>query len=182
VAVAAGRAYTRTTPRGGNVVWLRTADRSYYYAHLEKAAFSGRESVEAGEVLGYVGNSGNAITTPPHLHFGVYRRGHGAMDPLPRLAARVFEEAPMPVDFLPHYVRTHAGKLNLRAAPDTASKVLHQLDAGTILRTSAVRGEWLRVRTAANVSGWIHADYQEAAAAVGNWSPVAPTVLLDSLG
>jgi hypothetical protein len=181
VAVAAGRASARTTPRGGNVVWLRTADRSYYYAHLENAAFTGTREVSTGEVIGYVGNSGNAVSTPTHLHFGVYRRGYGAMDPLPRLAARVFDAAPEAVEFAPRHVRTHAGKLNLRAEPDTSSEVLGQLDAGSIVKTSAIRGDWLRVTTPADVSGWIHKAYQEDALPVGRWQAVAPTLLLDSL-
>ena len=182
VAVAAGRASARTTPRGGNVVWLRTSGRSYYYAHLEKAAFAGTRMVAAGEILGFVGNSGNAITTPTHLHFGVYRRGRGAMDPLPRLAARVFEQAPEALEFSPRHVRTHAGKLNLRAAPDRSAEVLQQLDAGSIVKTSAIRGEWLRVTTPANISGWIHKAYQEEPSSRGRWQAVAPTLLLDSLG
>lgn len=181
VAVATGRASTRTTPRGGNVVWLRTSKRSYYYAHLERAAFSGSREVEVGEILGYVGNSGNAITTPTHLHFGVYRRGHGAMDPLPRLAARLFETAPPVPEFSPRHIRTHAGKLNLRAAPDTSSNVLEQLDSGSILTASAVRGDWLRVTTPANVSGWIHEAYQEELSPLGRWRAVAQMPLLDSL-
>jgi murein DD-endopeptidase MepM/ murein hydrolase activator NlpD len=182
VAVAAGRASTRSTLRGGHVVWLRTPDRSYYYAHLERAAFTGFRNVEAGEILGFVGNSGNAITTPTHLHFGVYRRGRGAMDPLPRLAARVFEQAPKPPEFAPRHVRTHAGKLNLRAAPDTSAEVLQQLEAGSIVTTTAIRGDWLRVTTPASVSGWIHRAYQKDASSLGVWQAVAPTALLDSLG
>jgi hypothetical protein len=181
VAVAKGRATARTTPRGGNVVWLRTADRSYYYAHLERAAFNGTRTVSTGEVIGYVGNSGNAVTTPTHLHFGVYRRGYGAMDPLPRLAARVFDSIPEPPEFSPRHVRTHAGKLNLRAEPDRASEVLEQLDAGSIVRTSAIRGDWLRVTTPADVSGWIHKDYQDDAEPLGRWRVVAPTLLLDTV-
>jgi peptidoglycan LD-endopeptidase LytH len=35
-------------------------------------------------VVGYVGNTGNAARTPPHLHFGVYERG--AVDPWPFVA------------------------------------------------------------------------------------------------
>src|SRR5690606_17554280 len=138
-------------------------------------AFSGRRSVEAGEVLGYVGNSGNAITTPPHLHFGVYRRGRGAMDPLPRLAARIFEQPPEMLEFPPRHVRTHAGKLNLRVAPDTSSEILEQLDAGSIVKASALRGEWLRVSTPWKVSGWIHRNYQEEVSSVGRWQAAATT-------
>jgi hypothetical protein len=44
--------------------------------------------VRAGETLGFVGNTGNAITTPPHLHFGVHRLVPGSflgIDPVPFL-------------------------------------------------------------------------------------------------
>jgi murein DD-endopeptidase MepM/ murein hydrolase activator NlpD len=57
---------------GGNRLWLRDKDgNDFYYAHL--SAFSPLAvnglHVKAGAVLGFVGNSGDAITTPTHLHF-----------------------------------------------------------------------------------------------------------------
>lgn len=68
---------------GGNTVWtVGAGGRVYYYAHLEKYA----ENLKVGDevtidtVLGYVGTSGNAQGTPPHLHFGVYERS-GAINP-----------------------------------------------------------------------------------------------------
>ena len=47
----------------------------YYYAHLERYADGLREgqSVSRGQVLGYVGTSGNAPKNTPHLHFAVFR-------------------------------------------------------------------------------------------------------------
>jgi murein DD-endopeptidase MepM/ murein hydrolase activator NlpD len=74
-----------TNRLGGNVVWVWDPERrqSHYYAHLERQAVSLGQRVEAGDVVGYVGNTGNAITTPPHLHFGIYHRGEGPIDPLP---------------------------------------------------------------------------------------------------
>ena len=47
---------------------------AYYYAHLEHYADGLREgqTVAQGEVLGYVGTSGNAPANTPHLHFGVF--------------------------------------------------------------------------------------------------------------
>ncbi|HEX7831741.1 MAG TPA: M23 family metallopeptidase [Thermoanaerobaculia bacterium] len=61
-------------PKGGNCVWLTTEDgAAFYYAHLDRWApglYEGME-VRSGDLLGYVGNTGNAKTTPPHLHFGV---------------------------------------------------------------------------------------------------------------
>ena len=43
--------------------------------------------VAVGDTLGEVGNTGNAATTPPHLHFGIYGRG-GAVDPEPYVVGR----------------------------------------------------------------------------------------------
>lgn len=88
VAVAAGWAVPRRNELGGNTVFLNTPGVSYYYAHLERAAFDAPRPVAAGAVLGYVGNSGNAEATPPHLHFAIYRWGRGAIDPLPLLSER----------------------------------------------------------------------------------------------
>lgn len=65
-----------TTDRlGGNTVWVAGKPSTlYYYAHLDHFQKGLRvgDHVEAGDVLGYVGNTGNARTTPPHLHFGMY--------------------------------------------------------------------------------------------------------------
>jgi hypothetical protein len=103
------------------------------------------------------------------------------MDPLPRLAARVFDAAPEAPEFAPRHIRTRAGKLNLRAAPDTSSNVLAKLDAGSILKASALRGDWLRVTTPGNVSGWIHTAYQGEVSTLGRWPAIAQMPLLDSL-
>jgi murein DD-endopeptidase MepM/ murein hydrolase activator NlpD len=94
LAVADGRATPRENKLGGNTVWLSTPGVSYYYAHLERATVKSGERVRAGDVIGYVGNSGNAATTDPHLHFGIYRWGKGAVDPYPLLQARRFAEPP----------------------------------------------------------------------------------------
>jgi peptidoglycan LD-endopeptidase LytH len=87
VLAAAGGVVTSvgTNNLGGNVVWLWDPRRghSHYYAHLESQAVSIGQGVQAGDVLGYVGNTGNARTTAPHLHFGIYARGEGPIDPLP---------------------------------------------------------------------------------------------------
>ncbi|AWR85365.1 M23 family metallopeptidase [Meiothermus taiwanensis] len=69
--------------------------RRYYYAHLDRYAPGLQEGqrVTPQTLLGYVGNTGNARTTPPHLHFGVYagsRRtcDYRVIDPLPLLTDR----------------------------------------------------------------------------------------------
>jgi murein DD-endopeptidase MepM/ murein hydrolase activator NlpD len=79
-----------TLPISGNRLWLRTtAGDEFFYAHL--SAFSpdavdGRR-VKAGTVLGFVGNTGDAEPTPPHLHFEIHPGGGDAVDPHPILLA-----------------------------------------------------------------------------------------------
>ena len=86
VVAAADGWISSTSPNqlGGNVVWLWDPARGHtlYYAHLDRHAVSTGQPVSKGDVIGYVGNTGNARTTTPHLHFGIYRHGHGAIDPL----------------------------------------------------------------------------------------------------
>ena len=74
---------------GGKHVFVTGAGGlRYYYAHLDNwAEIAYGEKVTTSTILGYVGNTGNAITTPPHLHFGVYTAS-GAIDPLPLLIDR----------------------------------------------------------------------------------------------
>lgn len=75
---------------GGNFVYITGAGRTrYYYAHLDRIAegLSVGDEVTTDTLLGFVGNTGNAETTPPHLHFGMYRIGEPT-DPLPLLINR----------------------------------------------------------------------------------------------
>ena len=72
-----------TTTLGGKVVWQRLGllGQSIYYAHLDSQVVGSGQSVKKGEVLGFMGNTGNAKYTTSHLHFGIYT-GSGAIDPL----------------------------------------------------------------------------------------------------
>ncbi|MGI8599118.1 MAG: M23 family metallopeptidase [Chitinophagaceae bacterium] len=69
---------------GGKVVWMRPKDQNLnlYYAHLDQQLVTSGTTVKKGDTLGLMGNTGNAVTTSPHLHFGIYTMG-GAVDPLP---------------------------------------------------------------------------------------------------
>lgn len=75
-----------TNRLGGRVVWvLGPGGQRHYYAHLDHYAdVTAGMRIEAGRVLGYVGNTGNAAGTPPHLHYGIYEMG-GAINPYPLL-------------------------------------------------------------------------------------------------
>ena len=77
-----------TNRLGGLVVWVTgPGGQRHYYAHLDRYAdVEAGMRIEAGRVLGFVGNTGNAKGTPPHLHYGIYDVG-GAINPYPLLRA-----------------------------------------------------------------------------------------------
>lgn len=93
VAVADGQVGLHVEGRGGIAVVLSIPGISYYYAHLERTAVGDGQRVRIGDVLGYVGSTGNAQGSDPHLHFGVYEFGKGAVDPMPLLEERRFARA-----------------------------------------------------------------------------------------
>ena len=72
-----------TNTLGGLVIYTFGAGgRTYYYAHLSRyGRFKEGDFIKPGDVLGYVGNTGNARGTPPHLHFGVYEMDWTAVNP-----------------------------------------------------------------------------------------------------
>lgn len=81
VAVVAGNAMMKTSERGGNLVTLVGDDGNrYFYGHLS-AWEGGSRRVAAGEVIGYVGSTGQ--TNANHLHFGIYPGGGVAVNPYP---------------------------------------------------------------------------------------------------
>ncbi len=148
-ALATSRAYVRRVGEqrlGGNVVWLRDQERglSLYYAHLDSQAVEADTWVEPGEVVGYVGNSGNARTTPPHLHFAIY--SNGPVDPTNFL--RRPRSTPVAVSADAGRVGAWGatrGDSSLRARPSSRSDTLRRLDSGTPLRIWAATGSYYRV-------------------------------------
>jgi murein DD-endopeptidase MepM/ murein hydrolase activator NlpD len=87
VAAADGRLYRVGTLKiSGNRVWLRDSKGyRYFYAHLSDfaaASFNGAD-VKAGEIIGFIGSTGDAEQTPPHLHFEVHMPDGAVVDPTP---------------------------------------------------------------------------------------------------
>lgn len=168
VAAAPGRV-TRVgeTSLGGKVVWVWDEGRrqSMYYAHLDEQLVEAGRVVRAGDTLGLVGNTGNARGTPPHLHFGIYRRGHGPQDPLPYVR-RPDPEPARPagsLDRLGEWARTARAAAELRTGPADQALVVRRLDRSTALRVVGASGPWYRVMLPDSATGYIAASAVEAA-------------------
>ena len=76
---------------GQTVSVISSGGRIYYYAHLDSYApgIKVGDPVTTRSLLGFVGTTGNAQGTPPHLHFGVYTFGYSdAINPLPLITDR----------------------------------------------------------------------------------------------
>ncbi|KPK79074.1 MAG: hypothetical protein AMS25_13860 [Gemmatimonas sp. SM23_52] len=153
---------TRSNRLGGNVVWLRdNLGRTHYYAHLDTQVVRRGERVQAGDTLGFVGNTGNARTTPPHLHFGIYSRG--SFDPYPAL-----QQLPTtPVSFtgdrslIGEFVRVTRVGAPIQALPTTSSSILAELPLHTPLQVEAGTGAYYRVRSPDGTVGFVAARLTE---------------------
>jgi peptidoglycan LD-endopeptidase LytH len=89
VAVVAGSVFFQSDTLGGLAAYVEGNDgNTYYYAHLNDYVGGGR-SVSAGELIGHVGNTGDADGGPSHLHFEIRPGGPNglAIDPTPTVRA-----------------------------------------------------------------------------------------------
>lgn len=146
---------------GGKTVWLYDRDRDlrYYYAHLDEQLVRKGQWVNRGDVVGTVGNTGNARTTPPHLHFGIYDRG--AIDPYPFLQRTDELPAASPLRFSEPAMAMQVPKRGshyLRLSPEREGKVIRQLKNGEAVTGLGVTGRFWRVKTERGEIGYANFD------------------------
>lgn len=159
VIAAANGTVTRVSENklGGLVVMMRPEGKDYtlYYAHLDKQLATEGQQVFVGDTLGLMGKTGNAATTPPHLHFGIYA-SHGAVNPLPYVNPAVLVPPPVqaPLTNLNAIVRSKA-KAVLYERDEPASKALAILPAETVLHIEAAVSNWYKATLPNGQTGYI---------------------------
>ena len=144
---------------GGRYVWLYDSKRSMYlyFAHLETREVERGDKVSAGQLIGTVGNTGNAKSTPPHLHFGIYR--NGPIDPFHFIAG---------TDTIPDKIRGDTlllGKMVrairpsvLRTSPSAVTRFTDTLQTDSMVTVTALTGNLCRVQLPDGSFGYMEAD------------------------
>ncbi len=161
LAVGPGRvSLTGTNRLGGKVVWVTDTQKgyNYYYAHLDSQLVRPGMRVNAGDTIGMIGNTGNAATTPPHLHFGIYAFGRRSIDPYV-----FFHRTEMPSIDSVHinqlagkWALTTAPRTNFRSAPGMDADINSSLSASTPLKIRGITGNWVRVELPEGDRGYIY--------------------------
>src|SRR5690606_2776221 len=141
---------------GGKQVWVRDQKRNWhlYFAHLDSQLVSNLQRVNPGDTLGLVGNTGNARTTAPHLHFGIYQSG--AINPFPAIETEFVLASQLQEQDLPQLMEVNTSQVNLRTQPSTKSEVISQLKANTPVFILAATSEWFQVETVEGVTGFLY--------------------------
>ncbi|MGV3760504.1 MAG: M23 family metallopeptidase [Actinomycetota bacterium] len=139
---------------GGLTVKVYMEDGTYFYlAHLSGLVdgFTDGMAVKTGDIVGYVGDSGNARGTSPHLHIGIYPRGGPAVDPKPILDG-FLQEA---MDRVPALIEAVEASRPTPAAPAEPLAVEAALpDHPTLLRPMLHRVVLRVLDEAASTAGW----------------------------
>ncbi|OJV20965.1 MAG: peptidase M23 [Dyadobacter sp. 50-39] len=148
-----------TNALGGKVVFLSSLDSPYslYYAHLDSQMVSTGQRVIAGDTLGLIGNTGNAVTTAPHLHFGIYARGAGAVNPLPFIDDRREKLPGLPAAsrWLGDTVMIKRKTILYNTPQSDRNAIVRQLPTNTVVRVVGEMAKGYHVQLADGTKGFI---------------------------
>lgn len=140
---------------GGKQVWLRNGVFGYslYYAHLDSVSIISGKRVKLGDTLGFVGNTGNARTTAPHLHFGIYTNS-GAINPLPFIEKQVIPNDETAETGLAGITRLRQNQLRL--GPKVSYEKVATLSSQDTIEIIGKVKDWYHVKADLNLEGFMH--------------------------
>jgi murein DD-endopeptidase MepM/ murein hydrolase activator NlpD len=142
---------------GGKVLFLRPDNKHYalYYAHLDQQLVQPGQTVKTGDTIGIMGNTGNARTTSPHLHFGIYTNS-GAVDPLPFIhrVSKIPEKISAPLSNLGNWVRNKR-KIRLLSQLSASAPTTLIVEVNTLLKVEAATSSWYKVSLPGGEKGFV---------------------------
>jgi murein DD-endopeptidase MepM/ murein hydrolase activator NlpD len=160
--ISPSRAFVRRVSEsdiGGLNVWLHDQKRDLhlYFAHLQTQEIQEGVVVEEGQRIGTVGNTGNARRTPPHLHFGIYVRGEGPVDPVNfiKKVNSTPKEITADLKVLGQWARSKQSLVTLKASTASRSLDLVRLSPYSAIKILAAAGDTYRVLLPDGLSGYI---------------------------
>ena len=159
VAVSNGRiASTSDHGLGGKQVWLLDGifGKRVYYAHLDSIAVTAGKRVKMGDTLGFVGNTGNAKTTLPHLHFGIYRN-KGAVNPFPYIKMTDIQQVKDTSRIVKAIVSEN--RADLRKGPASVFEQLATLKKSDTVLVFGKNQNWFHIRTSDSLKGFINQSF-----------------------
>ena len=146
-----------TSKLGGKVVWMKDQKRghAYYFAHLDSQAVAAGTKIKQGELIGTVGNTGNAKYTPSHLHFGIYQ--HHSKDPINyiRTLQAIGNVPPWDTTMLQPDFKVNAKSLSLRSGPGDKYLKRVILKKDTYVKVIGQSADWYRVRLPDDRQGFV---------------------------
>jgi predicted flap endonuclease-1-like 5' DNA nuclease len=177
-----GNADPNRKPYGNQVRFQHEDGYLSVYAHLSEVVLTRGQAVQAGQLIGLAGNTGNSFGA--HLHLSLKRQGatargdtgypHDLIDPTPYLMpfgdGRPEQPDPPAESTITVEVDTpEDGYLNMRQAPHVGGELIARLehgervgaleDADTARSKVGRHGQWLWVRTTAGTTGYVAAWY-----------------------
>ena len=141
---------------GGKQVWVRDSERNWnlYFAHLDSQLVRNLQRVKPGDTLGLVGNTGNARTTAPHLHFGIYQSG--AINPFPAIKNDFIAAPLLPDEQFSPAMKVNVSQANLRNGPSTKSAVISRMKVEELVFIKAATSDWFQIKTIEGMTGFLY--------------------------
>lgn len=144
---------------GGLNIWLHDAKRNLhlYFAHLQTQDVKQNTNVVLGQRIGTIGNTGNARRTPPHLHFGIYVRGEGPVDPVNFIKKinSTPKEITADLGVLGQWARSKQASVTLKASTASRSLEIARLSSFSAVKVQAAAGNSYRVLLPNGLSGYV---------------------------
>ncbi|RMA65789.1 M23 family metallopeptidase [Ulvibacter antarcticus] len=144
---------------GGKQVWLKDGvyGKTLYYAHLDSIFVAQGDRVKQGDTIGLVGNTGNAITTEPHLHFGIYEGKRKAVNPLPYIKKAAPEPIKTPNTISKGFITTN--RANLRKGPAEVFPVYGSLKKNDTVIILGRHRDWFHIQFSDSLKGFIEPKF-----------------------